>query len=149
MESLPSIINDSTPHAYFPPDAVSYNSSSITINGATFKDGTNIEVMLPKTGFLIPDSLYIKYQLTATTITGGTAEGQANMIGSYTAPFLRVDTNSGEKIIDSIQQYNLINYAILNMTHNPSEKYGLSPGLYGTKKIACAPCLYMRNYNCN
>jgi hypothetical protein len=134
MEALPSIINYSNPHAYLPPDSVSYNSTSIPINGSTFTDGKNIEIQLPKTAFLIPDSLYIKYQLTATTITGGTTAGQGSMIGAYTAPFLRVDTYCGGKIIDTIQQYNLVNYTILNTTHSPSEKVGLSPGLYGTGK---------------
>ena len=99
MESLPSIIDFSTPHAYLPPDSVCYNSSSIPINGATFTDGKNIEIMLPKTAFLIPDSLYLKYQITfnsitTTVIVGGAAGANHDgyMIGSYTAPFLRVDT---------------------------------------------------------
>jgi hypothetical protein len=67
MEALPSIINYSQPHAYLPPDSVSYNSTSIPINGASFTDGKNIEIQLPKTAFLIPDSLYAKYQLTFNT----------------------------------------------------------------------------------
>jgi hypothetical protein len=139
MESLPSIIDYSQDHGYLPPDSVSYNSSAVPLTGSTFTDGgKQIEIMLPKqNAFLIPDSLYIKYQLTVNTLTINAVQtNTAYMIGGYNAPFLRLDTYVGGKIIDSIQQKNLVDYAILNLTHNPSEKVGLQGGYYGTFKGA-------------
>ena len=129
MESLPSILNYDQVHPYVSADSVAYNSSAVPINGSTFGDSKIIEVILPKqNAFLIPDSLYISYQLTIA----GTAPAITHISGvpAY-APFLRLDTQVGGKNIDSIQQYNLVQNLVVNTTFTESEKKGLGNGLYG------------------
>jgi hypothetical protein len=104
-------------------DVVTYNSTAVPVNGAQFGTnyGNQIIVDLPAQDFLIPDSLFIKYQIQVTTTT---AAGTVIGTPAYT-PFYRLEIQCNGITLESQQQYNLIQNLITNITLNQSQKLGL------------------------
>jgi hypothetical protein len=104
-------------------DVITFNSTAVPVNGAQFGTnyGNQIIVDLPAQDFLIPDSLFIKYQIAiATTTVAGTVVGTP----VYT-PFYRLEIQCNGITLESQQQYNLIQNLITNITLDQSQKLGL------------------------
>lgn len=96
------------------------------VNGQSFTPGQQIQFDLLNRGFLVPDSLYIRY--TAQVTTGGvapTAAPSSFMIGCpvYT-PINRLDVQVGSQTIDTIQSYNNLMNMLSNTTLDVAQKYG-------------------------
>ena len=107
--------------------AVPNGTSSLQVNiapsnGASFglSAGSIITFDLPSIdGFLVPDSLSLRYKYTLT----GAAESKIRGTPAY-APFSRLETIIGNQVAEIIPDYNKILDMHTNTTQNVSQKYG-------------------------
>jgi hypothetical protein len=86
-----------------------------------------IQFDLPATGYLIPDSMYLRYQYVVAA-TGNSAI----KCTPATAPFQRLETIFGSSTVESINNFNQIQNMLVNSSMGISEKYGSSLGFKGT-----------------
>lgn len=123
---LPNSINYSDALPSLPDNTQQIPTVANPVNGQTFTAGQQIQFDLLNRGFLVPDSLYIRYtgQVTTggTTITSGAS---SFMIGCpvYT-PINRLDVQIGSQTIDTIQSYNNLMNMLSNTTLDVAQKYG-------------------------
>lgn len=117
---LPNSINYKEGLPALPEGTQQINVSTNPVNGQTFTAGQQIYFDLLNRGFLVPDSMYIAYNYTLTSLVG------AEMIGCpvYTT-FSRLDIQIGSQIVDSIMNYNVVCHMLSNLTLSVAEKYGL------------------------
>ena len=81
------------------------------VNGASFTSGSQIQFDLLNRGFLVPDSMYLRY----TTSVTNTGAFQVYQIGCHVYnPFTRLDVQIGSQTVDTIQSYNVL----MNMRRN-------------------------------
>lgn len=120
---LPNSVNYTESLPSLPDNTTQIPVVGMAINGQTFSPGQQIQVDLLNRGFLVPDSLYIRYTITATTT--GTATASSFMLGCpvYT-PINRLDVQVGSQTIDTIQNYNNVMNLLSNTTLDISQKYG-------------------------
>jgi hypothetical protein len=120
---LPNSVNYTESLPSLPDNTTQIPVVGMAINGQTFTPGQQIQVDLLNRGFLVPDSLYIRYTITATTT--GTATASSFMLGCpvYT-PINRLDVQVGSQTIDTIQNYNNVMNLLSNTTLDISQKYG-------------------------
>lgn len=115
------------------------------INGQSFTQGSQIQFDLLNRGFLIPDSMYIRY---TSSVVMGTAT-QTNLIGCpvYT-PFNRVDVQVGSQTVDTIQNYNVLMHMLSNCTLDIAQKYGQQAtfGYWNNSAVPTLEQLDSRNY---
>jgi hypothetical protein len=95
------------------------------VNGQTFTSGSQIQFDLLNRGFLVPDSMYLRYTTTVTN----TGAFQVYQIGcpAYN-PFNRLDVQVGSQTVDTIQSYNVLMNMLTNVTLDVAQKYGLQSG---------------------
>lgn len=120
---LPQAINYTEPLPSLPDNAQQIPIVASPVNGQSFSSGSQIQFDLVNRGFLIPDSMYIRYKASITQ--SGTATGSTYMIGCpvYTS-FNRLDVQVGSQTIDTIQNYNVIMHMLSNTTLDVAQKYG-------------------------
>jgi hypothetical protein len=94
-----------------------------------FAPSSIITFDLPQNGYMVPDSLVIRYKMN---IGGGV---NANNVGyalcgtpAYT-PFLREEIIINSNVVESINQYNQIMNLLTNLKYSVADKYGQSAGL--------------------
>ena len=88
--------------------------------------GQLIQFNLPIRGYLVPNTLYLRYKMNMTLGTGFTA---ATVIaGAFPAfsPFLRMETLIGSNVVESISNYNMLNQMILTCKTHYGRKFGLA-----------------------
>ena len=105
------------------------------INGSAFGASSIIQFDLVQRGYLVPESMYIRYK---NTITGGAAAGANAMKGTpvYT-PFARLETIVGSQVVESIQNYHQLCNMLVNCKMNYSQKLGLACAFgYGATQAA-------------
>jgi hypothetical protein len=94
------------------------------VNGSSFScatAGSIIQVDLPaRAGYLVPDSVYIKYKYTITS----TGECKIRGTPVYT-PFQKLEVLFGSQTIENIPNYNVVCNMLTNLTHNVAQKYGM------------------------
>lgn len=121
---LPHEINYQQPASL--PDGTSSNSIVASpINGQTFGASSIIQFDLVQRGYMVPESMYIRYKLT---VTGGTAGAATNFIRAtpvYTF-FARLETIVGSQVVESIQNYNQLCNMLVNCRMNYAQKVGLA-----------------------
>lgn len=121
---LPKEINYAQPASL--PDGTQSNSIVTSpINGATFGPSQIVQFDLVQRGFMVPESMYIRYKLTTTL--PGTA-GPTNAIRGtpvYTM-FSRLETIIGSQVVESIQNYNQLCNMLVNCKMNSAQKVGLA-----------------------
>ena len=108
------------------PDGTSSNSIVTSpINGATFGPSQIAQFDLVSRGFLVPESMYIRYKLTTQ---GGTAGSANNFIrGTPVYSFLaRSEVIVGSQVVESIQNYNQLCNMLVNTKMNYASKVGLA-----------------------
>jgi hypothetical protein len=108
------------------PEGTQSNSIvSSPINGQTFGASQIIQFDLVQRGYLQPESLYLRYKLT---VTGGTAGSAANYIrGTPVYTFIsRLETIVGSQVVESIQNYNQLSNMLVNCKLNYAQKVGLA-----------------------
>lgn len=125
MSILPKEINYKS--AVSLPEGTQSNSIvNSPINGATFGASSIIQFDLVQRGFMVPESMYIRYKLT----TVGTAAGVAGANFIRGTPvysfFARSEVIVGSQVVESIQNYNQLCNMLVNCKMNYSQKLGLS-----------------------
>ena len=95
------------------------------INGASFSASSIIQFDLVQRGYLVPESMYIRYKLTTT---GGTAGAATNFIRGTPVYsfFARSEVIVGSQVVESIQNYNQLCNMLVNCRMNYSQKLGLA-----------------------
>lgn len=120
---LPQSVNYTESLPSLPDNTVQIPVVASPINLQTATPGQQIQFDLLNRGFLVPDSLYIRYTFSITTT--GTATASTFMIGCpvYT-PFNRLDVQIGSQTVDTIQNYNVLMHMLSNTTLDVAQKYG-------------------------
>ena len=89
----------------------------------TTTQGTQMIFDLPARGMLIPPSLYLRYSYAITNSTGAF---WSVMLGTPAyAPVQRVETTFGAVVHEQINNYNQTMNAMVNLTYNVGQKYGV------------------------
>jgi hypothetical protein len=125
MSVLPKEINYKS--AVSLPEGTQSNSIvNSPINGATFGASSIIQFDLVQRGFMVPESMYIRYKLT----TSGTPAGVAGANFIRGTPvysfFARSEVIVGSQVVESIQNYNQLSNMLVNCKMNYSQKLGLA-----------------------
>lgn len=118
--SLPKSFNLSEPIPSLPDGVTSTLISLRPISGSTFGASQIIEFDLGNRGWLIPDSLAIRYNQQVTSGAGGAAVPGTPVY----SPFVRLNTLVNGAMIDSINQYGQVAQMIINTSMGISKKYG-------------------------
>ena len=106
-QSLPSL-----------PDGVRTTSIVATpTNLQTSSASSVIQFDLVNNGFLVPDSLYLAYTYTATSLVGAVMKGTPAYM-----PFARLDELVGSNNINTVQPYNMVCHDIVNLTMDVAQK---------------------------
>lgn len=136
MNSLPASVNYAIPVPSLPENSTKYSVALQPVNGQTFAMGGNqIIFQFPNRGYLIPDSIYLRYKATITT------SGSDSMIGCpFSTPIQRVETQFGSQTVDSINDWNQVNHILTNTTMDVAQKYGLQSS-YGYVGAGAVPSL--------
>lgn len=138
MNSLPSSVNYAEPIPSLPENSVKYSVALQPINGSSFgPGGVQISFQFPNRGYLIPDSIYLRYK-SAITCSAATA---TYLLGTpcYT-PFQRLETQFGSVTVDSINNYNQVCNILTNCTFDVAQKYGMQAA-FGYNGVAAVPTL--------
>jgi len=121
---LPKEINYTQPASL--PEGTQANSIvSSPVNGQTFAQSSIVQFDLVQRGYLVPESMYIRYRLN---VVGGTAAAATNFMRGtpvYT-PFQRLETIVGSQVVESIQNYNQLCNMLVNCKMNYGQKLGLA-----------------------
>jgi hypothetical protein len=120
---LPNSVNYTESLPSLPDNTTQIPVVAMAINGQTFTPGQQIQVDLLNRGFLVPDSLYIRY--TTSIVTTGTTTASSFVVGCpvYT-PINRLDVQIGSQTVDTIQNYNNVMNLLSNTTLDIAQKYG-------------------------
>lgn len=121
MAALPKSFNLAEPIPSLPDGAQSQLITCRPLSGTSFGESSIIELDLGNRGWCDPQSIAIRYKVTLTAGTGGSA-----MVGCpvYT-PFQRVSTLVGGASIDSINQYSQVAQVLVCGNYDVSAKFGL------------------------
>lgn len=103
------------------PDGVTSTLISVRpISGSTFNASQIVEFDLGNRGWLLPESLAIRYRQRVSSGVGG-----AGVPGTPVySPFVRLNTLVNGAVIDSINQYGQVAQMIINTSMGVSKKYG-------------------------
>jgi len=125
MSVLPKEINYRQAAAL--PEGTSCNSIVASpINGQTFGPSSIIQFDLVQRGYLVPETMYIRYRLV-TTLPTTTAAATGCVKGTPVyAPFARLETIVGSQVVESIQNYNQLCNMLVNCKMNYAQKVGLA-----------------------
>ena len=122
---LPQSINYSESLPSLPDNTTQIPVVASPINGSSFTSGSQIQFDLLNRGFLIPDSMYLRYTTTVTN----TGAFQVFQIGCPVYnPFARLDVQIGSQTVDTVQSYNVLMNMLTNLNLDIANKYGLQPG---------------------
>ena len=114
-----------------PPDTVNTSIVLSPVNGATFALGSGqlIQFDLPSRGFLDPASLYIRYtwNIQLPQISDPSSANFTAVAGTplYT-PFVKLETIFGSQIVESINNYNVVQNMLIVNSLNFAQKNGLA-----------------------
>ena len=124
---LPKEINYQQP-ASLPDSTQSSSIVTSPVNGNSFSQSSIIQCDLLQRGYLVPESMYIRYKINytgqaaaPTLITGPAVKGTP----VYTF-ISRLETICGSQVIESITNYNQLSNMLVNSRINYSSKVGLA-----------------------
>jgi len=95
-------------------------------NGSSFTDGAVIYLDLVNRGYLVPQSIYLRYKLAVAC--NATAGPVLRGIAGYSA-INRSEILIGSSVVESIQQYNQVSNMVVQTKLNFAQKAGLAAGL--------------------
>ena len=95
-------------------------------NGNTFNETGQIIFDLPSRGYLVPESVYIRYRLNVTTAATSTTVVRGTPVYQ---PFQRLETIIGSQTVESITNYNQLAHMMVNCRMNIAQKVGYSSAL--------------------
>lgn len=136
--SLPKVIDYSTPLETIPPDTTAVQVVCNPISSSPITAGSQFDVDLQGRGFLVPNSLMIRYKGTTTSAA------ETYMCGTpvYT-PIQRVATTIGSLQVENLASYNVLANFLTNTGMDVSQKLGVQYA-YGWAEEAITP---MNNEN--
>lgn len=95
-------------------------------NGNTFNETGQIIFDLPSRGYLVPESVYIRYRYNVTTVAAAAAVIRGTPVYQ---PFQRLETIIGSQTVESITNYNQLSHMLVNCRMNIAQKVGYSSAL--------------------
>ena len=134
MAALPKSFNLAEPIPSLPDGAQSQLITCRPVSGSSFTPQSIIEVDLGNRGWCDPQSIAIRYKVTAAA--DGTS-GSAIVGTPVYTPFQRVSTLIGGASIDSINQYNQVAHLLTTGNLDVAQKYGLQV-CYGYTNVSGA-----------
>lgn len=119
--ALPKVVDYNEPMYSLPANTQSFQVVANPISGSVFLPSSSIDVDLGARGFLIPNSLFIRYRLNVD-INGA---NPAYMCGTpvYT-PFLRLNVQVNSMTTETINNYNVICNMLTNLNKDTAQKLG-------------------------
>ena len=138
MNSLPSSCDYQQPIPLLPENSITYNVSLNPLNGTSFSNsGQIIQFQLGSRGFLIPDSVYLKFK--CAVVNGATAGCGICCTPCYSY-ISKVETLFGSVSVDNINSYNTVANMLVNLTQDVASKYGSQLG-YGYNSATSTPTM--------
>lgn len=117
---------------------------SSPVNGQTFGASSIIQFDLVQRGYLVPESMYIRYRLN---VAGGTAAGANYLKGTPVYSLIqRLETIVGSQVVESIQNYNQLCNMLVNSKMHYTQKIGLSNS-FGYTSLVQGQALFDFNLN--
>jgi len=130
------------------PDGTSSNSIvSSPINGATFGPSQIVQFDLVQRGYLVPESMYIRYKLT-TTLPGTAGANNALKGTPVYSTIARLETIVGSQVVESIQNYNQLCNMLVNCKMNYGQKVGLANSFGYTSSASATSYAFDFSTNC-
>lgn len=123
MNSLPSTVNYAEAIPSLPENAIRYSVALQPVNGSVFAPSSQITFQYPNRGYLIPDSVYLRYKMSWTA-SAGTAIATSILGTPFFTPFQRLETQFGSVTVDSINNYHQVCNMLTNTTMDWAQKYG-------------------------
>lgn len=116
------------------PDGTQCNSIvSSPVNGQTFGPSSIVQFDLVQRGYMVPESMYIRYK---NTYVGSAAAGANYIRATPVYTFIsRLETIVGSQVVESIQNYNQLSNMLINCRMNYAQKVGLA-NAFGYTSIA-------------
>ena len=139
MSVLPKEINYSQRPISLPKNTQCISCVVAPSNGGSFGESQQIQFDLPSRGYLVPDSIYLRYKQT----WGASTAGSVRAIPLYT-PIQRLETIIGASVVESITNYNQLMNMLVNCRMNIAQKVGVASnfGIGGTSvATAVAPAV--------
>lgn len=123
--ALPSAVSYQQGAPSLPPNSRAIDVVCRPTNGASFGENSTIRWDLPSTGFIVPDSMYIRYKYAFTNVVGAQMKG----VPVYT-PFATLRAYVGSNQVETINSYGQTAHMLVNLSHTIADKAGLMTG-YG------------------
>ena len=120
MNSLPSTVNYAEAIPSLPENATRYSVALQPVNGSVFAPSSQITFQYPNRGYLIPDSVYLRYKMSWTA-SAGTAIATSILGTPFFTPFQRLETQFGSVTVDSINNYHQVCNMLTNIHLGVSE----------------------------
>lgn len=119
---LPSLPNDTTSYeVVLQPSNV--GAAGVGASGL-------IEFNLPSRGFLVPDSLYLRYKVTCTNSGAAAAATTAGIRGCPAYSFFqKLETYAGSQLLEVQNEYGMMMNDLINCTMSMDQKYGMQAAL--------------------
>lgn len=122
MNSLPASVNYAEVLPSLPENATRYSVALQPTNGSKFNASSQITFQYPNRGYLIPDSIYLRYRMSLTATASAIS---TTMFGTpFFTPFQRLETQFGSVTVDSINNYHQVCNMLTNCTMDWAQKYG-------------------------
>lgn len=138
--ALPNELNYASVLPSLPSGVQSLEQYLLPVNGSSFNTsvgGTVVQWDLPARGFLVPNSMYIRYFYTITDTTTLVS----TMLGTPVyAPIQKLETIFGSQTVESINNYNQTMNLVTNLSMNVGQKYGVQ-NAYGWAQNLTTPAL--------
>jgi hypothetical protein len=135
MSVLPSSVNYGETHMSLPEGTKCLTQVLSPVNGSSFSQNALIQFDFLNRGFILPDSIYLRYTYVITSAVS------AQIIGTPAfTPFLRSEVLVGSQVIESINQYNQVCNMLCNTTLSVGEKYGMQQ-MFGYNDSTSVPTL--------
>jgi len=130
------------------PDGTSSNSIVASpINGQTFQASSIVQFDLVQRGYLVPESMYIRYKLTTTLPATAGANNALRGTPVY-SPIARLETIVGSQVVESIQNYNQLCNMLVNCKMNYGQKVGLANSFGYTSSATATSYAFDFSTNC-
>ena len=124
MNSLPSSVNYAEVLPSLPENSTRYSVALQPTNGSKFNASSQIIFQFPNRGYLIPDSVYLRYKQTVTNTQTASAIPYGIPGTPFFTPFQRLETQFGSVTVDSINNYHQVCNMLVNSTMDWAQKYG-------------------------
>ena len=118
---LPKSVDYTDPLTTLPPDTQSFQVVATPVSGSSFNTGSQIDIDLGSRGFMVPNSLMIRYK---GAVTGLSAQDAFICGTPVYSPFLRLNTMINSQTTETINNYNVVANLITNLTKDVAQKYG-------------------------